>query len=46
MIHQIFINIGRGELKEIIEFSWPQKNTEIFFKVITTFFIITHLIFL
>ncbi len=32
MIHQIFINIGRGELKEIIEFSWPQKNTEMFCK--------------
>jgi len=30
MIHQIFINIGKGELKDIIEFSWPQQKTKTF----------------
>ena len=30
MIHQIFINIGNGELKDILEFSWPQSKTKAF----------------
>jgi len=30
MIHQIFINIGKGELKDILEFSWPQSKTKTF----------------
>ena len=30
MIHQIFINIGKGELKDILEFSWPQSKTKAF----------------
>jgi mannosyltransferase OCH1-like enzyme len=28
MIHQIFINIGKGELKDIPQFIWFQKKTE------------------
>jgi len=30
MIHQIFINIGRGELKEIPEFNWTHEKTKIY----------------
>ena len=30
MIHQIFINIGRGELKEIPQFNWPHIKTKIY----------------
>jgi mannosyltransferase OCH1-like enzyme len=32
MIHQIFINIGRGELREIAEFNWSHDKTKIFCK--------------
>ena len=30
MIHQIFINIGRGELKDISEFNWSHEKTKVY----------------
>ena len=32
MIHQIFINIGRGELREIPQFNWSHELTKVFCK--------------
>ena len=30
MIHQIFINIGKGELKDIVGFNWSHEKTKVY----------------
>tara|TARA_R110000803_G_scaffold3369_1_gene11394 strand:+ start:801 stop:1457 length:657 start_codon:yes stop_codon:yes gene_type:complete len=30
VIHQIFINMGKGELKQIPDFQWPHEKTKVF----------------